>query len=197
MKHLLFTLLFAYSAAADDRTFEQLTAAFPLGTTKQDILKAEPTAKVTPSMATPLDLSARRENVTLVDVDKDSPLACQFYLINDRLAAIMLARAFRAAAPEENKELNFISSQKKLSEFIALRAAKDLDPIEVKVAQYSTREPNQVALTLSTPIGPELWIVDERIFDPKSFFMMSTKENRDKLLKSKGSIDQKIEIGTK
>ncbi len=194
MKYFLFTLLLVQSVSAADKTFEQLTTAFPLGTSKQDILKAEPTGRVVPSMATPLDSSARKESVILMESAKGNRLVCQFYLINDRIAAMMIARAFMpgASIAWNRKELDYISSKKKLSEFTALRAGHELKPLDVKVERYSLGKPNQVALLVSSPVGSELWIIDETAFNPQSFFMAPTAENRDKLLKSKEMIDQKM-----
>jgi hypothetical protein len=47
-----------------------------------------------------------------------------------------------------------------------------------------------VALIAASPRGDELWIVDERVFNAKSFFMEPTGENRDKILKSKAAIEE-------
>lgn len=198
MKYLIFTLLCLQSTFAGGKTFEQITDTFPLGTAKQDILKAEPTARVVPSMASPLDSSSTKENVILMDMGKDRRLICQFYLVNEKLAAIMIGRTFLPGPDgiEDTKEIGYISSRKKLSEFSALRAGRELEALEVKVQRYSFGKPGQVALSVDSYMGLELWIVDENIFKSESFFMEPTEENRNKLLKSKAMIDKKLKNAT-
>jgi hypothetical protein len=194
MKYILLALLFVQTLSAAGRTFEQVTAALPLGTSKEDLLKAEPTGRVVPAMATPRDVAALKESVIVMEVAQGNRLICQFYLINNRVAAMMMTRAFMpgTSSAGNRRELDYVSSKEKLSEFTALRAGSKLEPLDVKVERYGLGKPDQSALVVSSPVGPELWMIDETAFDAKSFFMAPTAENREKLLKSKQMIDEKM-----
>ena len=194
MKIFLLTLLFVQTLAAGERTFQGLATSLPLGTTKQDLLKAEPTGQVVPSGAKPLAASARKEDVIVMDGPKGRELICRFYLVEDRIAAMMIARVVLPGtkASWDRKELDFVLSKRKLSDFTALRGGQGGETLDVTVERYPFEKPDQVALFVASPIGPELWIIDESVLDSNTFFMPATEENRNKFRRNVESIKKQL-----
>jgi hypothetical protein len=190
MQYLIGLLILSIQAFAVDKTFEELVATFPLGTQKQEILRVAPSAIVVPSKIAPLDSSAQTESIVL----SDNPIngVVQLHLVNGRIAAMFFGKAIKPGASPVSEELNFILTKKELSEFTVLRANKKLEPLDVRVKRFSMGKPNQIALSVASPLGPELWVIDENIFHTMAFFMEPTDANRAKLLKSKQSIDQQL-----
>jgi hypothetical protein len=192
MKHILsLFLLYFWMSALRGETFEQITSAFPLGTDKETILKKEPTATVGPCLIPPLDSSAIRESIVVMKPTEHGRLVVQFYLVSGRLGAMMLASASMPGTPaNKQKQTNFLAPKTRISSFSALRVDGELNPLEIEVQMLKLDQSNQVALIAASPRGDELWIVDERVFNAKSFFMEPTRENRDRILKSKAAIEE-------
>jgi len=189
MKFLFLYLLAISASFAQGSTFKDITDAFPLGTAKQGIQQKEPDAKLVPCMASPIDTSARKECLFLLK--RSERLGVVYYFVNDKLAAMVLSRlAVPGKAETDQKELEFIRSRKKLSSFSALRIDQVVNPKEVNVDRFALDAPSQVALLVSSDRGSELWVVDEHIFNPKSFFLLPTPENKNKVIQTKEAIDE-------
>jgi hypothetical protein len=190
MKSFVLLILLAFAGALCAETLQEIATGLPIGTTKEAILKKEPSARVVPCMVTPKDATARRECIVLIKPTEKKRIIAQFYLVNDALAAMFLSVVAMPGATENAiDETAYISSHPKISTFPALRADSNLNPIEIQVEKLALDPSNQVALIASTPRGKELLIVDETVFDSKVFFMEPTEDNRNKLLKSKEAID--------
>jgi hypothetical protein len=191
MKSFVLLILLAFPVALCAETLQEIATGLPIGSTKEAILKMEPSAKVVPCMITPKDATARRECIVLMKPTEKKRIICQFYLVNDALAAMFLSAVAMPGTTESSiDETAYISAHRKLSTFPALRADSNLNPIEIQVDRLALDQPNLVALIASTPRGKELFIVDESVFDSKAFFMEPTADNRNKLLQSKEAIDR-------
>ncbi len=192
-KHMRSSVLFillAFAGALHAETLQEIAIGLPIGTTKEEILKKEPSAKVVPCMVTPKDATTQRECIVLMKSTEKKRIIAQFYLVNDALAAMFLSGvAIPTPAENDIDETAYFSSHPKISTFSALRADSNLNPIEIQVERLALDSPNQVALMTSTERGKELWIVDESVFDSKAFFMEPSTDNKNKLLKSKEAID--------
>jgi len=190
MKSFVLFLLLAYAAALRAETLQEITTALPIGTRKDEILKKEPSATVVPCLVTPIDATALRECIVLMKATEKKRIIAQFYLVNDALAAMFLSTVAMPGATENAEdETAFISANRKLSAFRALRVDGKLNPVEIQVEKLALDQSNHVALLATTSRGKELWIIDESVFDPKAFFMEPNAENRSKILKSKEAID--------
>jgi len=190
MKSLFLLLLVTCAAVLRAETLQDIITTFPVGTSKDAILKNEPSAKVVPCMITPIDATARRECIVLMKSTEKNRMIAQFYLVNDTLAAMLLSTVAMPGATGNSKdETAFISARRKVSSFPALRVDSDLKPVEIQVERFALDQSNLVALLASTSRGKELWIIDETAFDPKTFFMEPTADNRSKILKNKEAID--------
>ena len=190
MKSFLLPMLLAFAGTLSAETLQEIAAAIPIGTPKDAILKKEPSATVVPCLVAPKDPTARRECIVLMRSTENKRIIAQFYLVNDALAAMFLSAVSMPGTTENaDDETAYISSRPKISTFPALRADTNLNPIEIQVEKRALDPSNQVALIAAGPSGKELWVVDETVFDPKTFFMEPTEDNRNKLLKSKEAID--------
>jgi hypothetical protein len=183
-------MLLAFAGTLSAETLQEIAATIPIGTPKDAILKKEPSAKVVPCLVAPKDPTARRECIVLMRSTEKKRIIAQFYLVNDALAAMFLSAVSMPGTTENaDDETAYISSRPKISTFPALRADSNLNPIVIQVEKRALDPSNQVALIAAGPSGKELWVVDETVFDPKTFFMEPTEANRNKLLKSKEAID--------
>jgi hypothetical protein len=190
MKTFVLPMLLAFAGTLSAETLQEIVAAIPIGTPKDVIMKKEPSAKVVPCLVAPKDVTARRECIVLMRSTEKKRIIAQFYLVDDALAAMLLsAVAMPGTTENADDETEYISSHPKISTFPALRADTNLNPIEIQVEKLALDPANQVALIASGPRGKELWVIDETVFDPKTFFMEPTEDNRNKLLKSKEAID--------
>jgi len=188
MKYLFVFVLAIWGSCVHAQTFEEMTDAFPLGTNKESILAKEPSASSAPCVFSPINPSARRESLVLMKSAGQSRLVVQFFLINNTLSAMMLAQRVMPGAPI-GSEVGYVSAKEMLGSFAALRIDNELNPVEVKVEKHFFDKPNHVALIVTGSQGSELWIVDEKVFAPKAFFMEPSKTNQSKLLDSKKAID--------
>ena len=190
MKILLLFLLAISGSFAKASTFQDILETFPLGATKPEIQRKEPDAALIPCITSPIDRSARKE--CLFSLKRSERLGIVYYFVNDKLAAMALSRrAVPGKADADQKELAFIRSRKKLSTFSVLRIDQANNPKEVNVDRFALDAPNQVALLVSSD-PPELWMIDEHIFNPKSFFLDPTEENKSKFQKTKEAIEEQI-----
>jgi len=191
MKYILLYLFTLSAPLARGETFQHFSTSFPLGISKKDILAKAPSGLAAPCEVIPIDQTARCESIILLN--RPDRFAGRFYVVNDKLAAMMLARLPAPGATKDTNETQYISSRKQLTSFLALRGDKSLNSKEVKVNEFEFNKPNQVALVVSSDSGLELWIVDKSIFNPRSFFLEPTAENKDKMLKSKKMIDAQLQ----
>jgi len=190
MKLILFAVIILTIASARAETFESFTRSYPLGTEKKDVVAKEPTATVIPCAVKPIDAKRLTECLVLMRRSSEGAFVTQFYLVDGRIAAILLARKPFPGAPfDSSTDTAFLKRNRKVATFSALRVGKELNPIDVDVEQFAFHEPREVALVVAKSEGSEAWIVDTGIFDPKSFFMEPTPANREKLTKTKEAIE--------
>jgi hypothetical protein len=190
VKSLFFHIFLGCALAAEAQTFPDVLASFPLGTTKEAVLQKEPTAVAVPCHLAPIDPTLARECLVWMKASPQTRLMAQGYLVEGKLAALMLGRvSMPGVAVATNDDTLFLSDRKSISTFTALRTDGELNPVEVTVKKVALEQPDQVALLVSSGRGSELWIVDGKIFRPQSFFMEPTAGNRQKLIKSKKAIE--------
>jgi hypothetical protein len=198
MKYPPFFLLLIQAATLHAQTFQEIVGKFPIGTSKEDILKKEPTAIVGPAMVHPLHTFTKNESIVMIDRANSSALVVQFQVVDGKLAAATLLRpVLPGVAANKDMDLEFVRGKKILATFTALRMDRELNPLEVTVEKRAFGEPDIVALVVKGGTETELRIIDEKVFDPKAFFMEATEANRLKVSKSKLDVQRQMEAQKK
>jgi hypothetical protein len=124
--------------------------------------------------------------------DGQSLTICQFHLIEDEIAAIMIGRVPVVDDPSGLiDEFSFLPEGKN-HPFVVLRKDSEMNPIEVTVNKRKFKEPSIYYFTAVTETGSELWIIDEDRIESKSFFLKPTDEMKQKLRDQKESIQQRL-----
>jgi len=188
----LFLLLFLPATLLQAGTFQETTDAFPIGMDKRVILERQPKASSVAALVAPLVSFTTNESIVWLERTAASGLVVQFYVIDDKVRAISLSRVPMPGAKDDRaEELQYVRPKESVGQFPMLRVDREGNPVEVVVEKKRFDAPGIVALLANCPTGPELWIVDEKFFDPKAFFLAATEENRGKILSNKGAADQR------
>jgi hypothetical protein len=187
-----FLLLFLPATLLHAGTFQETTDAFPIGMDKGVILQSESKAKSVPALVAPLVSFTTNESIVWLERTAASGLVVQFYVVDDKVRAIFLSRVpMPGAKDDREEELTYVRPRESLGQFPVLRVDREGNPVEVVVEKKRFDASGIVALLANCPTGPELWIVDEKFFDPKAFFLAATKDNLGKILANKRAADQR------
>lgn len=187
-----FLLFFIPATLLHAGTFQETTDAFPIGTDKRVILEKQPKASSIAALVAPLVSFSTNETIVWLERTAASGLVVQFYVIDDKVRAISLSRVPMPGAKDDRaEELQYVRPKESIGQFSVLRIDREGNPVEVVVEKKRFDAPGIVALLANSPTGPELWIVDEKFFDPKAFFLAATKENLGKVLANKRAADQR------
>ena len=194
MNKILISALFAVFSVTSPlsaKTFEEVLSIFQIGMEKAQALEKEETATLIPagSFGNPHN----RDSIVIRYAEGESLTICQFHLIDDKIAAMMIGRVPVTENPSDLiDEFHFLPEGKN-HPFEVLRTDSEMNPIEVTVNKRKFDEPSIYFFTAVTETSSELWIIDEDRTESKSFFLKPTDAMKQKLKDQKKVIQQRLE----